>query len=849
MLQSAGAYDLFDTILDGIDADHLDLRGKPNPDVFLTAARRLDVASRDSIVVEDAVSGVEAGRQGGFGLVVGVDRGGNRAALIEHGSDVVVEDLAELDAGTLDTHFRTRMGRRGRKEAAMLFDEAWRVEQEGFDPALEHAMESLYTVGNGYLGVRGALDMPLPGSQGDLFIAGVYDRKQSSLPYSELEFLTQDRDDPFSEIVSLPFPFRVKISIDGKALEMTESHWHGHRRTLDLRRGIFSASYRFEDEHGRVTTVETRRCASLAQPHLLLQEVRIVCETNDASIELDASASDTDLALVHPHLRPCSVPAMAGLDLRVYETQVSGYRIALATRVCLNAEPGERVFWQVAGKRGVPLRMRRYTCVFTSRDVADPVAAAVSAVRAERWEAFSAALEAHHAAWADFWRVADVRTENTAAAAQALRFNAYHLRIGADHDPGVSVGARTLSGRAYEGHVFWDVEIFMLPYFLHTCPAIARSLLLYRHRTLEGARRRARELGYRGACYAWESTVTGADTTPRRIILKTTGREIPIYTGFEQIHVTADVAHGVWRYFQATGDEAFLRDAGAEVLLDTARFWASRCVRGGDAAYHLHGVTGPDEYHHTVDDNAYTNWMARLNLRYAVWAARWLGRRFPEQCESLCAQLALDQAEIENWDEIARALHFPEPNKDGVIEQFAGFFDLNPYFPRESARFRPPLERLFAAEQINASQLIKQADVLMLFFLFPDEFPRTLLQTNYAYYEPRTDHGSSLSPPVHAALAARLGRREESWRYLRRALWLDLENAMGNSTLGVHPACMAGAWQALVFGILDVRFGDDGPSTGPEAPHHLPPGWQAIELTLVHRGRSHSLRVAKEKES
>lgn len=849
VLQTAGLCDLFDTILDGIDADRLDLRGKPNPDVFLAAARRLEIDSRDSIVVEDAVSGVEAGRQGGFGLVVGVDRGGNRAALMQHGSDVVVEDLSEIDPETLDARFRAHSSRRSRKEAAMLFDEAWRVEQEGFDPALEHAMESLYTVGNGYLGVRGALDMPLPGSQGDLFIAGIYDRKQSSLPYSELEFLTENRNDPFGEIVSLPFPFRVGISVDGKPLEMTQSHWHGHRRTLDLRRGVFSARYRFEDERGGAFTVETWRCASLSQPHLLLQEVRITCETHDATVELDASASDKDLALVHPHLRPCSVQAMPGLDVRAYDTQASGFRIALATRVCLNTEPGEGVFWQVAGKRGVPICMRRYVCVFTSRDAADPVAAAVSAVRAERWETFSAALEAHHAKWAEFWRVADVRTENAAAAAQALRFNAYHLRIGADHDPGVSVGARTLSGRAYEGHVFWDVEIFMLPYFMHTSPDIARSLLLYRHRTLEGARRRARELGYRGACYAWESTVTGADTTPQSIILKTTGRKIPIYTGFEQIHVTADVAHGVWRYFQATGDEAFLREAGVEILLDTARFWASRCVRGADSAYHIRGVTGPDEYHHSVDDNAYTNWMARLNLQHAVWAARWLAKRFPDECESLCAQLALEQAEIETWDEIARALHFPEPNKDGVIEQFAGFFDLHPSLPAESERFRPPLERLFAAEQINASQLIKQADVLMLFFLFPDAFPPALLETNYAYYEPRTDHGSSLSPPVHAALAARLGRREEAWRYLRRALWLDLENAMGNSTLGVHPACMAGAWQALVFGILGVRFSEEGPSVEPDAPQRLPAGWQAIELTLAHRVRTHLLRVAKENDS
>ena len=848
VLASAAAIEFFDVILDGTDADRLELKGKPDPDIFLKAAEQLGVSPRRCLVVEDAVAGVEAGRRGGFGLVVGVDRGSNRAALLEHGADLVVGDLAELGLAALDAQFRERRAARRRKEAAMLADDAWRVEIEGFDPAREHAVESIYTVGNGYVGVRGALDMPPPGSQADLFVAGIYDRKQPNLPYSELEFLTLDRDDPYGELVSLPFPFRVRVAVDGKLLEMSPAPSHEHRRTLDLKRGLLHGRFRFVDERGRRTTVETLRCASAVDRHLLLQEVQVTCENHEASVELDASLPKSDLALEHPHLEPQPVDAPDGVEVRLYETKVSGYRIALATRGCVTAEPGERVYWQVEAKPGVPVRLRRYACVYTSRDAPDPVSAAISGVRTKRWDDFPQALAAHEAHWADYWSVADIRTENAAAAAQALRFNAYHLHIAADHDPRVSVGARTLSGRAYEGHVFWDAEIFMLPFYLHTRPDIARSLLLYRYHTLVGARRRAHELGYRGACYAWESTVTGADTTPRKIVLKTSGREIPIYTGFEQIHVTAGVAYGVSRYFEATQDAEFLRDAGAEILLDTARFWASRCVKGTHH-YHLCGVTGPDEYHHTVNDNAYTNWMARLNLRQALWVDRWLARHFPDRRERLHAELALEAAETESWEEIARALYFPEPNEAGVIEQFEGYFDLRPYRLAEAERFRPPLERLFRAEEINASQLIKQADVLMLFFLFPEHFSRAQLDANYRYYEPRTDHGSSLSPPVHAALAARLGLAEEAWRYFRRGLWLDLANNMGNSTLGVHPACMAGVWQALVFGFLGVRFGDAGPMADPEAAQRLPPEWRAVDLSLVYRGQPHALRITATEES
>lgn len=841
VLGSAGATGLFDAVLDGTDADGLHLRGKPAPDVFLAAAERLQVPAAQSIVFEDAVAGVEAGRRGGFGLVLGIDRGGNRAALSAHGADLVVDDLAEIDPASLDAQFRER--RAMRRQAAMLADEAWRIEQEGFDPALEHAMESIYTVGNGYLGVRGALDTPLPGSQADLFIAGVYDRKQSTLPYSELEFLTGERADPYGEIVALPFPFRVRIGIGGIPLDLAQGRRTEHRRTLDLKGGMLHGHYRFEDESGRRTVVETRRCASLSDLHLLLQEVEVVCENHDAVIEFDASVNDAGLALDYPHLDLCPAEAPAGMEVRAYATKVSGYRIALASRVGVNAEAGEGMYWQLQARAGIPLRLRRYTMVYTSRDHPDPVAAAISAAGSQCWEGFSEALATHAARWADFWSVADIRTENAAATAQALRFNAYHLRIAADRDPRVSVGARSLSGRAYEGHVFWDTEIFMLPFYLHTCPDLARSLLLYRHHTLPGARKRARELGYRGACYAWESTVTGDDTTPRQIFLKSSGQAIPIYTGCEQMHVTADVAYGVWRYFDATRDEAFLRDAGVEILLETARFWASRCVEAA-GRYHLRGVTGPDEYHHTVNDNAYTNWMARLNLRQGQWAGRWLEQRFPERWERLRAELALAAAEMEAWEEMARAIYFPEPNAEGVIEQFEGFFDLRPYRLAQSERFQPPIERLFEAEAINRSQVIKQADVLMLFFLFPEHFPPPRLAANYAYYEPRTDHGSSLSPPVHAALAARLGRRAEAWRYLRRGLWLDLENAMGNSMLGVHPACMGGCWQALVFGFLGMRFGDAGPLADPQAAERLPPEWHALDLTLVYRGRSHALRIA-----
>jgi alpha,alpha-trehalose phosphorylase len=637
VLQASELEHLFDVRMDGMDAEAFGLEGKPHPDPFLKSAELLGVAPGRAVVIEDAISGVEAGRRGGFALVVGVDRGGNREALAAHGADVVVADLRELDPGTLNARLQE-------KRDALV---AWQIEQEGFDPSREHAVESIFTVGNGYLGVRGALDRPLPGSQADLFIAGIYDRKHPGRPYSELEFFGGGRGDyAYSELVSAPFPFRLRLTVDDRTLDVAGPHCRVHRRVLDLRRGILHAHDVFQTGEGRVAVVRTRRCASLADVHLLLQEVTICLDNHSGTVDLDASLIDPDQATNHPHLVPVTAPDRHdGIEVQSFTTQASGFQICLAARTTLAGSGNDAASWRVPATIGETLTFLRCVAVYTSRDTADPQRAAVEHVRALGWEAFEDALAVHGARWEATWERADVRIAGSAATEQALRFNTYHLIGAADRDSEVSVGARALSGRAYEGHVFWDVEIFKLPFYLHTCPDVAQTLLRYRHHTLDGARRRARALDCRGACYAWESTVTGDEVTPTTIRLKTTGKEIPIFTGTQQVHVTAGVAYGVWRYWRATGDVGFLREAGVEILLETARFWASRCTRGG-RHYHLRHVVGPDEYHHSVTDNAYTNWMARFNLEKAAQAVEWMERQFPHAAAALAERsgLASDEA-------------------------------------------------------------------------------------------------------------------------------------------------------------------------------------------------------------
>ena len=805
ILASAGIAGDFDLVLDGTDIARIGLAGKPDPDMFVHAARQLGVSPMRAVVIEDAAAGVQAGRRGEFGLIVGVDRGGNAQALKREGADIVVSDLKLLSLNRLVRAYAARQQVR-----------AWQVEQRGFDQTRERNMESLFCIGNGYLGVRGALDTPLPWSQADLFIAGIYDKKAADLPYSEIEFLAPQREDSLhAELVPFPFPFRLGIQVGDVQLDLSGDCKFKLERKLDMRKGVLHIATVFETAQGRNTAVRSRRCASLAEPHLLLQEVVVVRENHWCDIGFSPSLIEPELATKHPHLQVVRHAREKERESICYHTQASGFVICIVS-VC---QQRENV-------------LRRACFIYTSRNCNDPETDAIAHAERFDWSRFESHFADSARNWAAFWRKADVRVPGHGQVEQALRFGSYHLRLPAPTDPTVSIGARTLSGRAYEGHIFWDVEIFMFPFFLHIEPDIARNLLLYRYHTLDGARRKARQFGHAGACFAWESTLTGDEVTPRKIWLKSTGKEIPIFTGIQQIHVTAGIAYAVWRYWEATADQAFLEGPGAELLFETARFWKSRAVFE-QGQYHIREVVGPDEYHHSVNDNAYTNWMVRFNLERAAWLAQALGR---------------ETEEAKQWNEVARLLYLPSPNQQGVIEQFEGFFGLEDYSLEDTARFQAPISRLFDWDRVNRLKLIKQADVLMLFLLFPDEFADDIVAANYRYYEPLTDHGSSLSPAVHAAIAARLGWQEEAERYWKQSLWLDLSNVMNNSMLGVHAAAMAGSWAALVFGFLGVHFDDRGVHAGPSAAASLPDAWNSVTLKLRYRGHEYPMTIRRNKE-
>jgi kojibiose phosphorylase len=706
-------------------------------------------------------------------------------------------------------------------------DPCWVLIEDGADPAREREIESLFALGNGYLGTRASIGEGVRRSHPATFIAGIFVPDGGFGP----------------RLAVLPHWLHVAVTVEDQLLSVDAGRVLAYRRSLDLRRGSLWRAWRQEDPSGRITRMVCHQLVCLADPHLLLQSVAITAENYAGMISLttrlgcwEAARTDVDQVRVESgavlmRIRGNDVVVAAASELR-------GPAAALSAGRESGIQQGGEERWSREVDLGETVCLDRIVAVFTSRDAASPAKAATDHLVSTRARGFAAAATAHADAWRRRWEAADIRIVGNEKAQRALRFAIYHLIAAANAaDEHVSIGARGLTGEAYRGHVFWDTEIYMLPFYVFTDPPSARALLMYRYHTLDAARRKAKALGYRGALYAWESAETGDEVTPQRVVAPD-GRVVLIHTGEREHHISADIAYGTWQYWRATGDDAFMLSAGAEILSETARFWASRTQVGRDGRAHIRQVIGPDEYHEPVDDNAYTNVMAAFNLECAADAATILGRKHPGHWQRLSARLGLTASEHRGWRTLAGKLVTGFDPATGLFEQFAGYFQLEEIDPAAYRDRLTPMDVCLGAERINGSNIIKQADVVALSALLWDRWPVAVHEENFRYYEPRTAHGSSLSPAIHALVAARLGDLARAQAYFHQAADIDLADNMGNATGGVHMAALGGLWQAAVFGTAGLQVREDGIAVDP----HLLPGWAELAFPVQWRGRLLRLR-------
>ncbi len=712
----------------------------------------------------------------------------------------------------------------------LLSPKSWLVEQKGFDRSMQALRETQFTQGNGYLCCRGILEeLPYDANAGT-YIGGIYDRTGAQI----------------TELVNLPNPIVFRIDTHGEKLDPVAMDIVHHRRTLDMHKAIVYRHTTFRSAYKKHIDLTSRRFVSLANKNLIVMEVEVTPLDEDMTFNfqtmIDAGVSNRG-ALTEGrkrHFEPHEVEQAKDHVYLCVETFEKKVLIAYASalEVCRGNRchtVGERAM-NLRVKKNETITFRKYIVVKSSRHVrpSELKRTTVGILKSARRKGFTRLLDEHEKAWLKRWQLANVDIEGDPEAARALRFNTYHLIIaGNTDDDDVSIGARTLSGEGYRGHIFWDTELFLLPFFIYNEPQVARNLLMYRVHRLTAARNNAAARGYKGALYPWESADTGEECTPSWA-KNFDGKIIRIVTMDEEHHINADIAYAINNYVDATGDIDFMWSGGLEVLLETARFWASRVIYNTkQARYEIDHVMGPDEFHEDVNNNAYTNAMAAFNLEIAVtWAAR-LRRERPAQWNRIAGRIKLAPKEVLHWRQIAERMYFPYSKKRRLIEPFDGFFRLRDHrICQLNEHFMPVLPSTVEWEEIGKTQFIKQADVVMLLYLQNDRFSQEEKKRDYYFNERHTLHKSSLSPAIHSIVGLEVGDEEKALHYFAHALSSDLQNIHGNTPEGIHAASAGATWQAAIMGFAGMRRRGGILSFTP----HLPLHWKGMHFCVVWHG-------------
>jgi beta-phosphoglucomutase family hydrolase len=868
VLEAAGVTHLFDARVDGVDIIRMALNGKPAPDAFLEAAQRVKVEPARAVVVEDAIAGVEAGRAGRFGCVIGVDLGGQSQALREAGADVVVSSLAQV-------------------KIAVEPPSAWSLVYEGFDPEREGIRESLCALGNGYFATRAAMawavmdDVHYPGT----YLACGYNRMRTDIAGRVVEN---------EDLVNFPNWLALQFRIaGGDWFDLRTVNILSYRQELDLRRGVLFRTVDFEDGHGRRSTLKERRLVSMANMHLGALELALTAENWSARVTV-RSAIDARVvnagAKLYRKFNNKHLEALAGgiigedtVHMLVRTCQSNIYVAQAArTQAFMNGELRERRRrvidepgyvgheLMIDLRQGETLVLEKLASFHTSRDqaISEPrVAARKTIARAAR---FDTVMAEHVIAWKHLWRRFDVHMQPAEPGFKLnvpmlLRLNMFHLLQAVSPNSivlDIGVPARGWTGEAYQGHIFWD-ELFIFPFLNYRMPEITRSLLMYRYRRLGEARAAAESAGFQGAMFPWQSGSDGQEETQELNLNPHSQRWVPD-NSYLQRHVGSAIAYNAWQYFQVTYDVEFLQFIGAELILDIARFWSSMATFNDERGrYEIHGVMGPDEFHEGypglrapgLNNNAYTNIMAVWVLCRALDVLDLL----PDiRRAELVRRLGLSAQEIARWGDISRRMVVPF-HGDGIISQFEGYeklaeLDWEGYRSRYGNIQR--LELILEAENDSANRykLSKQADVLMLFYLFSSEelgqlfarlgypFEPETIPRNVAYYDCRSTHGSTLSRVVHAWVLAR-SDRPRFLTYFAEALQSDVSDIQqGTTAEGVHLGAMAGTVDLLQRVSTGIEITEDVLRLNPELPQEL----ERLDMRIRYRGHSLDLRLTRD---
>jgi alpha,alpha-trehalose phosphorylase len=732
----------------------------------------------------------------------------------------------------------------------------WRIHETGFSKSWMGNAETIFTLSNGFLGIRGTFEEGRPSIEAGSFLNGFHETWPIVHAEEAFGFARTGQT-----IVNAPDATLMKLYVDDEPLFLPTARVTEYDRGLDFREGILKRDLNWSTPGGKQVHVRSERLVSFEHRHLGAISYELTVDV-DAPVVIssqllnrqDARATD------EPRGGNGGDPRRAkSFGQRVLTASdhiddahrvVTGYRTT-NSRMTLGvgidhvietdnpwrtqrtwSEDLSKVVFTIDAKAGVPIRITKFFTYHTSRSVppAELIDRSVRSLDRAMRDGYGALVASQHEFLADFWSRADVQVEGPRRVQQAIRWNIFQLVQASARAETSGIPAKGLTGQAYEGHYFWDTEVYVAPFLTYTDPRVTRNLLRFRHSMLPLACERADELSLEGALFPWR-TINGEEASSYYA------------AGTAQYHINADVAFALKRYVDVRGDRELLKEVGGEILVETARLWSSLGFYGPTTgAFHIHGVTGPDEYTTVVNDNAFTNLMARANLRYAVEVVLWLREDDPSAYARLLHDTGLEEDEVLTWQRAADAMYIPYDAERGIHPQDANFLEKEVWNFEQTPRSHYPLLLHYHPLTIYRHQVIKQADVVLAMVLLGDEFSEEQKRRNFDYYDPLTTGDSSLSACVQAILAAEIGYEEKALEYFQYALLMDLANVAGNVVDGVHIASTGGVWMTLAYGFGGMRDFHGDLSFDPR----LPVSWDRLRFHLRFHDRQLTVDLTHE---
>lgn len=730
------------------------------------------------------------------------------------------------------------------KLQSLISDDKWLIVQDNYNSKDNLVYETNFALTNGYMCTRGSYEETTKTSLPSTYIAGIYDKSEAFM----------------RELANTPDWLGIKLYVERNLLGVEDCEILEFKRVLDMKKSILFKRFKLRDVDGRETLIEGYRFISRENLHRAAIKLFVTPLNYSGIMEMENIIDGTVLNFKDfprfrvKHTNTLEVSNLNGKGCYI-ETETRDWNTHIGTgtimRVYKDSERNNLIkskrystFGEVAlefmdfdVKENETIVIDKFASIYTERDVKkEDIKINIEKDLSDFiLKGIEAEVKDHSEVYEKMWEVSNVTINGDDLIDKALRFNLFHLMSTANpKDDTVSLGAKLLHGEEYGGHAYWDTEIFMLPFFIFTNPEAAKTLLKYRYNLIGAARENATFNGFKGAKYPWESADDGTEQCPDWTI-EPDGSCYRCMVATYEHHVTADIAFGIYNYFRLTKDLDFMLKYGAEIIIETARFWVSRCKYNSEFdRYEILDVTGPDEWHEPVNNNCYTNYLAKWNIEKGFEMLELLKNSNASIYDDVTSRICLIENELEAWKEVHDKIYIPFNKEDKLMEQFEDYFKLKDVVITEYDKNDMPVIPDEAREYgIKNTCINKQADVVMLMFLLGDEFDKDIQKVNYDYYEKRTSHRSSLSPSIFSIMGLRVGDNSMAYKYLRRSALVDLHNNQNNTREGIHAASCGGTWQSVIMGFGGMEVDKHNVLTfNPWLPEH----WTDIHFKIYFRG-------------